>query len=58
MFLLDSLCEPTAQLFQLCTVEFRYGEKPGPVKLPKDKLLTALGYRTVEVIPGQNTKLS
>lgn len=35
-----------------------HGEKPGPVKLPKDKLLTALGYRTVEVVPGQNTKLS
>lgn len=27
-------------------------------KLPKDKLLAALGYRTVEMLPGQNTKLS
>ena len=34
------------------------GYKPAPVKLAKDKLLTALGYRIVKVVPGQNTKLS
>jgi 3',5'-cyclic-AMP phosphodiesterase len=34
------------------------GEKPAPVKLPKDKLLAALGYRTVDMVAGQNTKLS
>jgi 3',5'-cyclic-AMP phosphodiesterase len=34
------------------------GEKPGPVKLSKEKLPTALGYRAVDIVPGQNTKLS
>ncbi|MBR8836747.1 MAG: metallophosphoesterase [Stigonema ocellatum SAG 48.90 = DSM 106950] len=34
------------------------GEQPSPVKLPAGQLLTALGFRTVEFSPGQDTKLN
>lgn len=33
------------------------GEQPAPVKLPQNDLLAVLGFRTVEVIAGQDTKL-
>jgi 3',5'-cyclic-AMP phosphodiesterase len=34
-----------------------HGEKPTPVKLPPSSLLAALGFRTVEVISGKDTKI-
>ncbi|MDF5731582.1 MAG: metallophosphoesterase [Rhizonema sp. PD38] len=34
------------------------GEQPAPVKLPASQLLTALGFRTVEFSPNQDTKLN
>jgi 3',5'-cyclic-AMP phosphodiesterase len=33
------------------------GEQPTPVKLPENALLATLGFRTVEVIPGQETQV-
>lgn len=33
------------------------GEQPAPVKLPENSLLAALGFRTVEVISGKDTKV-
>ncbi len=33
-------------------------EKPGPVKLPKDSLLKALGFRTVDFIPDSDPKVA
>ncbi len=33
------------------------GEKPAPVKLPETDLLAALGYRTIELVPGNETKI-
>jgi Icc protein len=33
------------------------GEKPAPVTLPENDLLTALGYRTIEFVPGSDTKI-
>ncbi len=33
------------------------GEKPAPVKLPENDLLAALGYRTIEFVPGNETKI-
>jgi 3',5'-cyclic-AMP phosphodiesterase len=32
-------------------------EKPGPVKLPEKALLNALGFRTVEFVPGKETEI-
>jgi 3',5'-cyclic AMP phosphodiesterase CpdA len=34
------------------------GEKPAPVKLPENDLLAILGFRTVEVIAGKDTKVN
>jgi 3',5'-cyclic-AMP phosphodiesterase len=34
-----------------------HGEQPTPVKLPAKHLLTALGFRTVELIPKKDTKI-
>ncbi len=34
-----------------------HGEKPAPVKLPETNLLAVLGFRTVEVISGRDTKV-
>ena len=33
-------------------------EKPGPVKLPPGSLLKALGFRTVEFLPGSDVKVT
>lgn len=32
-------------------------DKPGPVKLPQKALLAALGFRTIEFVPGKETKI-
>jgi 3',5'-cyclic-AMP phosphodiesterase len=34
------------------------GEKPGPVKLPPDSLLKALGFSTVEFLPGHDANVA
>jgi 3',5'-cyclic-AMP phosphodiesterase len=34
------------------------GEQPAPVKLPENNLLAALGFRTVELISGKDTKVA
>lgn len=34
-----------------------HGDKPAPVKLPENDLLAVLGFRTVEVIAGKDTKV-
>jgi 3',5'-cyclic-AMP phosphodiesterase len=34
-----------------------HGEKPAPVNLPKNSLLAAIGFRTVEVIAGKDVKV-
>lgn len=33
------------------------GEKPSPVKLPEKDLLAAIGFRTVEFVPGNDVKI-
>jgi 3',5'-cyclic-AMP phosphodiesterase len=33
-------------------------EKPAPVKLPEKNLLAALGFRTIEVLPGKDRKIN
>ncbi len=33
------------------------GEQPAPVKLPTDRLLTALGFRTIEFAPGRDVSV-